>query len=170
MSSNRANELRASAIRRRARFPIARATRSRNISACVSKPSLRWRDRAFPRCPCQGYTLPFAVRCQSGTLKYRHHAARRLPFGCDHSIDFGEGADNRLLADDFLAGRQCRQNLRKVERRRSTDVDDVDIIHAQHFVEGSVPPNNRELITELGEPPFIAIAQRDHLQFFGMYP
>jgi hypothetical protein len=68
-------------------------------------------------------------------LKDRHHSPCRLFLGRDQPVDLGERAGQRLLADDLLTGCQSRQGLRAMQHRRGADVDDVDIAHAQEFVE-----------------------------------
>ncbi len=95
-------------------------------------------------------------------LKDRHDPPRCLSFGHDHAVDLGQRPGQRLLADDFLAGRQCGEDLRDVERRRRADVDDVDIVHAQQFVERPRAMPNGEFVPDRGEPLFVDIAQRHH--------
>ena len=73
-------------------------------------------------------------------LKDRHHAPRGFFLGRDDPVDFGERADQGLLADDLLAGRERRQDLLEVECCGCTDVDNVDVVHPQQFVERAGAP------------------------------
>ncbi len=101
-------------------------------------------------------------------LEDRQHAARCLELARNDAVDFGERAGKRLLADDLFSGRQCREGLPDMQRRRRADVDNVEIIHAQYFVEGGGNALNGEFGPHCGEPPFVDIAQSEHAKLVGM--
>ena len=57
-----------------------------------------------------------------------------------------------------------------MEHRRRTDVDDVDVVHAQHFVEGPGAPRNREFLRDGRQPRFVDIAQCHDAKLLGVLP
>ena len=55
-----------------------------------------------------------------------------------------------------------------MEPRRRANVDNVDIVHAQYFIEGTGAPRNGKFPADGGEPRLVDIAQRLHEKFVGV--
>ena len=68
-------------------------------------------------------------------LQDRHDGATGLGRDRGELVDLGHRADERLLAEDVLAGPQHGLDLRPVQVRRRAQVDDVDLVVGQHLVE-----------------------------------
>src|SRR5882757_6738177 len=94
-------------------------------------------------------------------LEHRHDAPARPGLGGGELVDLVQRADKRFFADHLLAGGERCHDLRKVQRWRRADIDDVDVIHGQHLVERSGPARHRELIADGGEALLVEVA--DHL-------
>jgi hypothetical protein len=113
--------------------------------------------------------LGFLHAVAKAVLKDRHHPPGGSFLGHDYPVNLGERADQRLLADDFLAGRECRQDLLEVKRCRRADVDNVDVVHAQQLVEGPSAPRNGEFVGDGREPACVDVADRLHPKLVGMF-
>src|SRR5690606_27176070 len=68
-----------------------------------------------------------------------------------HGVDLSKGADQRLFADDVLAGLERSHHHGEVEARRRADVDDVDVVHGEDVVELLDAPLAGELVADLGQ-------------------
>src|SRR5271170_1393290 len=55
-----------------------------------------------------------------------------------------------------------------MKKRRGADIDDVDVVHAQHFVECGGAPGDTELVGDSGQTARIDIAKSDHAKLVGM--
>src|SRR4051812_5487272 len=105
------------------------AMASRNIHGCASRLSRRSPNKVPGE--AEAYD-PFGLlqSIAKTALKDRHHSADRCFLGVNDAVYVGERAGKGLFADDFLAGFQCRERLRNMQRRRRADVDNIDILHA----------------------------------------
>ncbi len=101
-------------------------------------------------------------RVAEAVLEDRHHASGSLRFGRDHAVDIRQRSGHGLLAENLLVCRQCSQGLRNMQRGRGADVDDVDVVHAQHVIKGPRAAPNGEFIGDWGKSPFVDIAQSHH--------
>ncbi len=101
-------------------------------------------------------------------LEHRHQLAPGALFGRHHLVDLGQRADQRLLADHVFARLQRRDDHRVMHHRRRADVDDVEIVHLQQFVEARGSPFHVELVGEPVHPHRIEVADRQHLELVGI--
>ena len=101
-------------------------------------------------------------------LKDRHDPSGCRVLGGDHLIDLGEREHQRLLTDDLLACRKCREDLPKVEGCWRANVDNIDVVHAQHIVEGRGAPRDRELVGNHRQPRRVDVAQRLYAKLIGV--
>src|SRR5271156_6101359 len=55
-----------------------------------------------------------------------------------------------------------------MKKRRGADIDDVDVVHAQHFVECGGAPGDTELVGDSGQTAGVDIAESDHAKLVGV--
>ena len=108
--------------------------------------------------------LGLLVAVAEAVLEDRHEPALRGLFGRDHRVDIFQRTDERLLADDVLAGLQGRHDLLEVQARRRADVDDVDRGIGEHLVERGGASGNAVGVADLGKAGFVQVADEGDVE------
>ncbi len=92
-------------------------------------------------------------------LEDRHQHAKCLLLGFHDRINARQRSGQRLFADHMLAGGKGREHLFEMDAWRGADVDDVDSIVGEKFLEGAGPLLDPEFVAHFVHPFLVEVAE-----------